>query len=91
MRTTVDIPDELLRQAKAKAALSGIKLKDLIAGYVEEGLRRPAPLPEREPARRRDPPPVIIPARGIPIQALTGDELRAIDTAEDEARDARSA
>jgi hypothetical protein len=35
MRTTVDIPDELLRRAKSEAALSGRKLKDL----VEEGLR----------------------------------------------------
>jgi hypothetical protein len=35
MRTTVDIPDELLRRAKSEAALTGRKLKDL----VEEGLR----------------------------------------------------
>jgi hypothetical protein len=36
MRTTVDLPDELLRRAKATAALRGQKLKDLI----EEALRR---------------------------------------------------
>ena len=30
MRTTVDIPDELLRRAKSEAALRGRKLKDLI-------------------------------------------------------------
>jgi hypothetical protein len=35
MRTTVDIPDALLRRAKSEAALRGRKLKDL----VEEGLR----------------------------------------------------
>ncbi len=35
MRTTVDLPDSLFRQAKAEAALRGVKLKDL----VEEGLR----------------------------------------------------
>ena len=35
MRTTVDIPDELFRIAKTKAAFEGRKLKDLIA----EGLR----------------------------------------------------
>jgi hypothetical protein len=35
MRTTVDLPDELLRRAKSEAALRGRKLKDLI----EEGLR----------------------------------------------------
>jgi predicted component of type VI protein secretion system len=35
MKTTVELPDELYRKAKAAAALSGRKLKDL----VEEGLR----------------------------------------------------
>jgi hypothetical protein len=35
MRTTVDLPDELFRRAKAEAALRGRKLKDLVA----EGLR----------------------------------------------------
>jgi hypothetical protein len=35
MRTTIDLPDELLRRAKSEAALRGKKLKDL----VEEGLR----------------------------------------------------
>jgi len=38
MRTTIDLPDDLFRQAKARAALSGIKLKDLIARYVERML-----------------------------------------------------
>jgi hypothetical protein len=35
MKTTVELPDELYRRAKAEAALRGRKLKDLI----EEGLR----------------------------------------------------
>jgi hypothetical protein len=35
MKTTVEVPDDLYRQAKAEAALRGRKLKDL----VEEGLR----------------------------------------------------
>jgi len=35
MKTTVELPDELYRRAKAEAALSGRKLKNL----VEEGLR----------------------------------------------------
>jgi hypothetical protein len=38
MRTTIDLPDDLLRQAKAKAALEGKKLKELIAEYVAQGL-----------------------------------------------------
>jgi hypothetical protein len=35
MKTTVELPDTLYRQAKAEAALRGRKLKDM----VEEGLR----------------------------------------------------
>jgi hypothetical protein len=35
MKTTVELPDELYRRAKAEAALQGRKLRDL----VEEGLR----------------------------------------------------
>jgi predicted component of type VI protein secretion system len=35
VKTTVEVPDDLYRQAKAEAALRGRKLKDL----VEEGLR----------------------------------------------------
>ena len=43
MRTTVDIPDELFRQAKSEAALQGRRLKDL----VEEGLRLVLADPEK--------------------------------------------
>ena len=35
MKTTIEIPDELFRAAKAKAAMDGVKLKD----FVAEGLR----------------------------------------------------
>lgn len=35
MRTTVDIPEDVLRRAKAEAALRGMKLKD----FVTEALR----------------------------------------------------
>lgn len=36
MKTTIELPDDLYREAKAAAALRGRKLKDM----VEEGLRR---------------------------------------------------
>jgi hypothetical protein len=36
MKATVEIPDDLYRDAKARAALSGRKVKDLVA----DGLRR---------------------------------------------------
>jgi hypothetical protein len=43
MKTTVEVPDDLYRRAKAEAALSGRKLKDL----VEEGLRLVLQAPRR--------------------------------------------
>jgi hypothetical protein len=47
MKTTVEVPDDLHRRAKAEAALSGRKLRDLI----EEGLRLVLEAPPK--ARRR--------------------------------------
>jgi hypothetical protein len=48
MKTTVEVPDDLYRRAKAEAALRGRKLKDLI----EEGLRLVLEGPQKG---RRDP------------------------------------
>ena len=45
MRTTLDLPDALLRQLKAKAALEGTTLKALMRGLVERGLRAPVEAP----------------------------------------------
>ena len=42
MRTTLDLPDALLRRLKARAALEGTTLKALMRSVVERGLRAPA-------------------------------------------------
>ncbi len=47
MKTTVELPDELFRRAKAAAALRGRRLKDMI----EEGLRLVLEMPPGERAR----------------------------------------
>ncbi len=47
MRTTLDLPDELMRHLKARAALEGRSLRDLTQDLIERGLR--APKPERQP------------------------------------------
>ena len=41
MRTTLDLPDALLRQLKARAALDGTTLKALVRGLIERGLHAP--------------------------------------------------
>ena len=42
MRTTIDLPDALLRKTKAVAALRGSSLKDLIIHAVEREVSQPA-------------------------------------------------
>jgi hypothetical protein len=60
MKTTVEVPDDLYRRAKATAALHGRKLKDL----VEEGLRLVIEKPEKA-GQRRSLDELMKPARGI--------------------------
>jgi plasmid stability protein len=38
MRTTIDLPDPLLKHLKARAALEGRTLRDLVVELVEKGL-----------------------------------------------------
>jgi hypothetical protein len=55
MRTTIELPDELLARAKSNAALSGISLKEFFIEAVEQRLaktRRPPPVVGSEKARR---------------------------------------
>lgn len=86
MRTTIDLPDDLLRRVKARAALDGLKLKDLIARYVEQGLRQAPPVTDSNgrpppPQPRTDPP--MFPPTGHAIPALTNAEIEEILMSED--------
>lgn len=87
MRTTIDIPDGLYRSLKARAGLSGTTLRELIQQLIEQGLRSPAE--PRASARPRLPPPVIIEPRGVPIPAVSRDDLMRMEEEEDEAKNAR--
>ena len=51
MRTTVELPDELFRRAKARAALQGCSLKDLVADGLRLLLQTPSAR-SRIPSRR---------------------------------------
>ncbi|MEA2601732.1 MAG: hypothetical protein QOF89_2724 [Acidobacteriota bacterium] len=78
MRTTIDLPDELFRQAKARAALDGLKLKDLITRFVEQGLRPSAQSSAAPLRRRRSELPVTRAATGRTLPALTNAEIHRI-------------
>jgi len=88
MRTTIDMPDSLYRTLKARAALGGIPLRELIQSLIEAGLRSYVTGQSTE-VKGRPAPPVIIPAMGIPIKA-SSKQLKLVDDAEDLARNARS-
>jgi hypothetical protein len=49
MKTTIEIPEPLFRQAKAKAAMDGITLRDLFV----RGLQLAVQTPTETPAKQR--------------------------------------
>ena len=87
MRTTLDLPDPLFRTLKARAALDGTSLKDLVIRLVQRGLTEP--MHPAEPTERA-PFPVLIPATGqpfpIPAELLSNAGLMELATAEEDAR-----
>ena len=84
MRTTLEIPDPLFREVKARAAQSGLKLKELLTRYIEAGLQAPhLQSPEKRP--KRAPLPVAFEKTPgtPPTPALTNAELHTILDQED--------
>jgi hypothetical protein len=83
MRTTIDLPDELYRQVRVRAAQDGLRLKALIRRYIERGLSQGAP-PSGEAARRqRSDLPVARGATGHALPSFTNAEIDAILTADE--------
>ncbi len=78
MRTTVDLPDEVFRQAKAQAALQGMTFKDLIARFVRQGLRNGFQQEQKTERRRRSEPPIARAATGRPLPVFSSAELHRI-------------
>lgn len=76
MRTTVELPDDLFRQAKARAALQGRALKDLVADGLKLLLQTPkfAPSP---PSSRRTEFPIVKP--NDPARSLTPEMVSAAE------------
>jgi len=42
MKTTIELPDAVFREAKIHAATQGVTFKDLVTGLLEERLRNPS-------------------------------------------------
>ncbi len=77
MRTTIELPDSLFRQVKARAALDGLKLKELIQHYVEHGLSSGSS-PAGSPTNQRSELPVARAAAGHPIPSLSNADLQRL-------------
>ena len=69
MRTTIDIPDELLRAVKARAALEGRPLKALFLEGLQLAVRKP---PARRAKLRKVTFPIIA---GSPHGRVVTDEI----------------
>ena len=83
MRTTMDLPDPLMRELKARAALEGLKLKEYVARLVEAALQRPA-LAVAQPLRSQAP---VFKREGArPMPAMSNARLNALLDAEDAAK-----
>ncbi|MCL5996438.1 MAG: hypothetical protein M1546_10360 [Chloroflexi bacterium] len=82
MKTTIDIPDELFREAKARAALEGMKLRDLVAEALREKLHAPRPKAQRRRTKfpiihsRRTDAPVTLEQVNRAIEALDTEEAQ---------------
>lgn len=75
MRTTVDLPDDLYRAIKARAALAGLKVRELMTQYLAEGLR------DAEVGDRPEQPtdfPVVIPPLGRRIPSPSAEETEEL-------------
>lgn len=75
MRTTIDLPEATLRQLKARAALEGVPMKDLVLGYVQHGLAR-RPAPARSAAR--SPLPDLVPNKPLALRRPSNAGLFAV-------------
>ncbi len=80
MRTTLDLPDPLFREVKARAAQSGLKLKELLTRYIEAGLRA-RPLPPTP--LKRAPLPTFGEPTGVSHRSLSNAELQALLESDD--------
>ncbi len=79
MRTTIDMPDVLMRAAKARAAEHGESLKDLVNRALAHELGLPS-VPKRKMGRVALP---LIARDAVPAVLVTNDDIAAALEAED--------
>jgi hypothetical protein len=86
MRTTVDIPDTLLKHLKARAALEGRTLRDLVVDLVEKGLNVRGAVDAKQRFLAR---PLVLPARGpmaVDLSRMSNADLYGLMNEDDDER-----
>ena len=86
MRTTLDLPDETFRQLKVQAALSGLKLKELVTQFIERGLEGKMQKAANVVTAELHPIPIAREADGSVTPYLNNAQLYAIMDAQDVAQ-----
>ena len=76
MKTTFDLPDELVREMKLRAILEGKKLKDVATEVVRRGLGNPASIAPAPGNRVKLP--LIECARPAPGEELDSDQIAEV-------------
>ena len=84
MRTTLDLPDELLKRAKIEAVHRGTSLRDLVGAALARELNRPP-----KPARKRVQFP-IFDSKVPGALRLTNTEIAKLEAEEDARRHGRA-
>lgn len=77
MKTTLDLPDDLMRAIKVRAAETDSKLKDLIAALLRRGLSEEANEPQRV-RRRVDLPLVTCEHEARPDEEMTPERIAQV-------------
>jgi hypothetical protein len=98
MKTTIDLPDELVREVKLRALIQGRTLRDLVTEFIRQGLGLSAlntpegPLPGSKVKVGANGLPVIPCHADAPAVGMSADDLlqleQQVQTVED-TRDAR--
>jgi hypothetical protein len=78
MRTTVDLPDDLLKRAKIAAVQRGTSLRELIGQALERELE------DKPRSRRRMTEPPVKLGKDVVVHSLTNEEMAATLQGEDE-------
>ncbi|MCS5690762.1 hypothetical protein NZK33_02035 [Cyanobium sp. FGCU-6] len=78
MKTTIDLPDVLVQQARQKALYLGRPFKDLVAEYIRQGLSELAAMPPASASSA-----LAIAADGLPVFRRDPSVRRPVPTLEE--------